>query len=156
MDLMYYASIFFASIGVLFFTGVILYFISKRLQNYKPPREELYPDEEYMEKIGVVCPTGWTYRGKNRSGQYVCQNEFNVPIARPSKECYDDDVEKIKYFSPVKDWGNCVDNPQKCSSLNERCGWIEKCGPPSELSNNSSGSDLSNPYASWIGVQDKC
>lgn len=153
----------FAGVGLLTLTGIALYYISKAIKKYKPPAEPSWPDETYMEKIGVRCPTGWIYKGKNNNGKNICQNYYNVPV-NVNGNCYNGDkTEKISYFSEIKDWQKCQDDP-KCKPLKDRCNWIKKCGPPSQ-SRDPTKCDAQGqwqkeetqvPYASWIGVADKC
>jgi len=161
----------FAAVGLLTLTGIALYYIAKEIKKYKPPEQPIWPDESYMEKIGALCPTGWVYRGENSNGENICQNYYNVPIADPGN-CYDDATQKLTYFDKIKDWQKCQDDPGRCRPLRRRCSWIERCGPPSETrdptkcnaqgswsGNPSTGEDgdvITNPYASWIGVTNKC
>jgi hypothetical protein len=159
----------FAAVGIITLTVITLYYIAKALKKYKPPEEPIWPDEEYMEKLGVICPTGWVYRGTNKSGNNVCQNYYNFPIA-DEKNCYDDVPNKLSYFDTINDWQKCQDDSGNCKPLRNRCKWIEKCGPlsniidPSKCSaqgswtktGDDSSNKISNPYASWIGVADKC
>ena len=153
----------FAAFGLVFLTGVILYYIAKQIKKYKPPEQPIWPDASYMEKIGAQCPTGWIYRGSN-DGKNICQNYHKVPVE--DKTCYATNManERISYFDTITDWDKCQDDPGKCYPLKSRCDWIRKCGPPSESRDPTKcASDLSykndvvsRPYASWIGVSDKC
>ena len=43
----------FAAFGLVFLTGVILYYIAKQIKKYKPPEQPIWPDASYMEKIGA-------------------------------------------------------------------------------------------------------
>jgi hypothetical protein len=155
----------FAAMGLVALSAVALYYIAKQVKKYKPPEKPIWPDASYMEKLGAQCPTGWIYRGENRNGENICQNYHNIPVG--DNNCYATGMEqhKISYFDKIIDWNKCQDDPGKCDNLKNRCSWIQKCGPPSETrdptqcnSNNSfSNSDVvSRPYASWIGVADKC
>ena len=146
----------FAIIGLLTITIIILYYIAKALRNYKPPEKPIYPDPEYMEKIGTVCPTGWVHKGKTLRGEDICQNTYKVPV-RNNEQCYDDYKNFLKYFDPIKDWEKCQDNPGNCRPLRERCKWIKKCGPFPETIDPNTGEIIGkNPYASWIGVRGFC
>ena len=156
----------FAIIGLLALTGIALYYIAKALKKYKPPAEPIWPDETYMEKIGVRCPTGWVYQGQNDNGENICQNVYKVDV--PDR-CYDDQQQKISYFDKIKDWQKCQDDPGNCRQLKNRCKWIKKCGPR-DKSNNSTNCDaqgqwhnkgsgqekVKRSYAPWIGVANKC
>ena len=158
----------FAGIGLVSITGVILYYIAKALKSYKPPEQPIWPDASYMDKLGAQCPSGWLYRGENANGQNICQNYYNVPVEDVSK-CYDLNTNKqrISYFDKINDWYKCQDDPGKCRPLRKRCSWIKNCGPPLEkidftkcnngmLIPNSGKDVISRPYASWIGVSNKC
>ena len=99
----------FAVLGLLTFTGVVLYYISKSLQNVKHSKEPTFPSEEYMEKIGTACPTGWLNVGESSDkNKYKCQNYFNLPVPDTST-CYDDTSDKYKYFTKITDWKKCKD-----------------------------------------------
>ena len=151
----------FAVFGVIAITVIILYYISKYLKNYKPPTQPTWPDEEYMQNVGAVCPTGWVYLGDEKSGKYkgknMCQNYYNVPVG---DKCYDNSlVKKVKYFDKIYDWQKCQD--EDCKALKDRCKWIKKCGPVANVVDpstcNSQGEWTSNSVnAPWIGVSDKC
>jgi hypothetical protein len=160
----------FAAVGLVTLTVIALYYIAKALKKYKPSDTPIWPDEDYMEKLGVICPTGWVYRGTNRSGKNICQNYYRVPIA-DEDNCYDDKSNKLSYFDKINDWQKCQDDVGNCRPLRNRCKWIKKCGPLSNIidptkcnaqgnwvnDNEVDGKDqISNPYASWIGVSDKC
>jgi|SaaInlStandDraft_1057018.scaffolds.fasta_scaffold01052_1 hypothetical protein len=148
----------FALAGLVAITGVALYYISKKIQKYKPSEQPLWPTERHMEKIGAKCPTGWVYTGKSNDGKNRCQNYYNIDIQNASaNNCYDDSNSKTKNFSTISDWDKCQNDPLGCSQLQERCNWIKNCGPKSNLVNVANmGQPSSTPYASWIGVSDKC
>lgn len=152
----------FAAVGLITLTGIALYYIAKSLKKYTPPSEPLWPTDRHMEKLGAQCPTGWVYRGQARNGDNICQNMYNVPVA--NNKCYDDSQNKTKNFRHIKDWEKCQNDPGNCRAFTERCKWIRKCGPPAKSIDpnqcNTQGSwssvNTSNPYASWIGVANKC
>jgi hypothetical protein len=152
----------FALVGLISLTVITLYYIAKALKKYKPKEEPLWPDEEYMEKIGVICPTGWVYKGK-QNGKSICQNVYSIPIA-DEKECYDDTSNKTTNFDTISDWQQCQDDTGNCRALRNRCTWIKKCGPKSNIIDptkcTAAGKwetvHAANPYASWIGVANKC
>lgn len=142
----------FAGIGLIGLIGVMLYYIAKAIKEYKPPEQSIWPDASYMEKIGAQCPTGWVYSGQARNGQNICKNYYNVDVQNESK-CYSPSLsDKIKYFDNIKDWEKCQNDPGNCKPLKERCNWIKDCGPTPLMQ----GDDVSSPYASWIGVSNKC
>lgn len=154
----------FAVVGLLALTGTALYYIAKAIKKYKPPAKPTWPDETYMEKIGARCPTGWVYRGKNDYGENICQNYYNVPVP-DNNYCYNGDkTQQISYFSQIKDWQKCQDDPGNCKPLKKRCKWIKKCGPPSQTRDPTKcdaqgqwqDEGTQRPFASWIGVADKC
>ena len=159
----------FAAIGLVALTGVALYYIANEVKKYKPQEQPIWPDALYMEKLGAQCPTGWVYRGENRNGENICQNYYNVPV-EDINTCYAPGMAKqrISYFDKINDWDKCQNDPGNCGALKNRCGWIKTCGPPSETRDPtkctadgswsaSGGKDVvSRPYASWIGVSDKC
>lgn len=133
----------FALVGILAVTGIVLYYIAKALEGYTPPPPKLWPDQEYMEKVGGPCPTGWVYTGST-GGKDTCVNKFNVPVNPDiTQNCYDKDSETTKSFSTISNWDDCANDPYNCKNLQERCGWIKKCG-------------INGAYAPWIGVADKC
>lgn len=151
----------FALIGLVALTGVALYYIAKRIKKIKLPEQPLWPTERHMEKVGSECPTGWIYMGKDIDGQNICNNYYNIDIQKP-KDCYDNNDSKIKKFPVISNWDKCQSDPLNCPQLQKRCRWIKKCGPKSNIqsitNNNRNGDELntSTPYASWIGVSDKC
>lgn len=140
----------FAVLGLLVFTGVVLYYISKSLQKVKPAKKPTWPSEEYMEKIGTACPTGWINIGEDgNQKKYKCQNYYNIPVA--NDKCYDDSTSKYKSFTKITDWKKCED--ENCSALKERCKWVKSCGIPADPTNPNS---KNNPSASWIGIMNHC
>jgi hypothetical protein len=159
----------FAAIGLVALTGVALYYIAKEIKKYKPPEQPIWPDALYMEKLGAQCPTGWVYRGENRNGENICQNYYNVPV-EDINNCYAPgmDKQRISYFDKITDWDKWQNDPGKYDKIQSRCSWIKRCGPPSETrdptkctadgswSSNGGKDVVSRPYASWIGVSDKC
>jgi hypothetical protein len=118
-----------------------------------------------MEKIGVICPTGWVYKGK-KNGKSICQNVYSIPIddIGKKKNCYDDYNNNTKDFDTISDWQKCQDDTGNCMALRNRCDWIKKCGPKSNIIDPTKCTvdgtwkteDAANPYASWIGVANKC
>ena len=151
----------FALVGLLAITFIALYYIAKAIQSYKPSstsssQQSLWPNAEYMQKVGAVCPTGWVYKGTTSNGRNICQNAFQIPIGITGGTCYDDSDNSIKYFTPIKEWNKCQ-TPNQCPALKERCDWITSCGPPADTRDPSTGDQPGqNPYASWIGVANKC
>ena len=139
-------------VGVIALSIVFLYYTATYLQGTKQEDDVAEPsqDEEYMEKVGAVCPSGWVYLGK-KGRRNICQNYYNIPVP---DECYDDKDTKQKSFKAFKDWGECEQNG--CRELNERCNWVKKCGLKSHMSvqTNScpSSPDIQedSPYYSWI------
>jgi len=153
----------FAVVGLLTLTGVALYYIAKALKKYKPPEEPIWPDERYMEKIGALCPTGWVYRGKSDDGGNLCENYYRIDVP-DDDTCYNVDTNrKLASFPRIKDWQKCQDDPGNCGALKKRCRWIRKCGPQSQTRDPTScdaqgqwEGNKESPYASWIGVANKC
>lgn len=156
MDILNIIISIFAFIGLLTITIIMLYYIARAIRNYTPPEPPLFPDPEYMEKIGTVCPTGWVHQGKTLSGEDICQNTYKVPIEN-KEGCYDDYNNFLKYFDPITDWEKCQNDPGNCKPLRQRCNWIKKCGPSPETIDPTTGKVIGeNPYASWIGVRGYC
>jgi hypothetical protein len=152
----------FAFVGLVALTGVALYYIAKHIKKYKAPEQPLWPTERHMEKVGAKCPTGWVYKGQTENGNNICHNYYDIDVQDSSNPvCYDDANAKIKNFPLIQDWDKCQSDPLGCSQLQDRCNWIRKCGPKSNIVNvtntcGSSGPTTNTPYASWIGVSDKC
>lgn len=139
----------FAVVGVVTITAIMLYYIAKQIKKYKPSEDPDWPDEEYMGRIGAVCPTGWIHTGKTRNGKEVCKNHYNVDVPQ-NGTCYNYNIEdKTASFSEIKDWKKCKDKPTSCGiPLRERCRWIRNCGPRVQ-----NGTQVP---ASWIGVSGIC
>ena len=119
-----------------------------------------------MEKIGALCPTGWVYKGQGKDGGNLCQNYYNIDVPN-NDTCYNIDTnKKLSSFPLIKNWQKCQDNPGNCGALKKRCRWIKKCGPQSHAQNptqcnaqgewTEDGDSRENPFASWIGVANKC
>ena len=149
----------FTAVGVLAVTALVLYLIAKALKKYNPSSSSSqYPSDEYMEKVGAKCPDGWVYKGKIRgndgSEHDVCHNRYNVPVCRdwigsdPNKGagCYSSDGTAT--FPVINKWDDYM-NGDVANSY--RCGWIRRCGPPSD----DQTCDTSPP-ASWTGLNGKC
>lgn len=147
----------FTAIGVLAVTAFLLYLIASALKRYTPPQEPIYPDDQYMNKIGGPCPSGWIHIGKQLSNDGstmvdLCHNRFDVPVCDPD-QCYhsSDKSRKIAAFPAIDDWKQFLKGDVYHST---RCDWVRKCGPPSDT---KEGKGCSNaPPASWIGLDDKC
>ena len=135
---------------------IALYFIFKKINSATGSTNDMYPNNEYMEKIGAVCPTGWVYKGES-AGNNICENYYKLPISDTDK-CYNNKDTKVKFFSKINDWQKCQDTIS-CKPLKERCDWIKNCGPStgnSSSSCNTQGKWKDTQYAAWLGVADKC
>lgn len=161
-----------AMIGVLIVVGLILYYAAILIKQYiKPPDDDdEWPSDNYMEKIGSKCPSGWLYMGKTNQWPYknICKNIYDVPVCDKNKEytstnssydsgkCYDNKRSKTKKFIPIKNWDKYKDNRgwRNRIARKERCEWIKQCGPPPTVE-GVSGCDNS-PGATWLGIDEYC
>ena len=76
---------------------VALYFIFKKINSTAGSTNDMDPNNEYMEKIGAVCPTGWVYKGES-AGNNICENYYKLPISDTDK-CYNNKDTKVNFFS---------------------------------------------------------
>ena len=99
-----------------------------------------YPTNNYMNTIGGLCPDYWTFKKYNKSGNPVCENDFNISVEPKNgyNNCYDNGSTNSKTFRKIK-WP--VDDTVLSSSA--QCNWIKNCGP-------------ADGRASWLGIDDKC
>lgn len=168
----------FTAVGVLAITALVLYLIAKALKKYKPSKKADFPTAEYMNRVGLRCPSGWVYRGTmtSDSGETfdVCHNSNNIPVCRdwagkkdvgsgPNKKkipgCYSIKGQPIALFPTIDNWDDYIKGDV---TDDYRCNWINRCGPPSEVydkndPNISPDARCANtPPASWVGISDKC
>ena len=67
------------------------------------------PPIDYMIIEGVKCPDYWVYMGDDKSGNHICKNQYNIPVANASSSmCYSDTQNKIMKFKNA--------NMQQCVS----------------------------------------
>lgn len=118
---------------------------SQRKVLYSVFKRNLKKEIKVAQLAGYVSEQSCYHHGETSSGQPICQNKFNIPVA-DSEFCYNNDpnpkYNNSKTFSKIHKWP--IKNSHLDSTLKDRCDWIKKCGPSS------------NTKASWIGIDDKC
>jgi hypothetical protein len=110
-----------------------------------------------MQNTGIMCPDYWVNAGVDSNGNYICKNEFNIPINNNSN-CNP----KQMSFTPIPsgqtwEYGNpngltSMSSNDQYNFLNSsavsgsisRCSWINQCGP------NTTTQGI------WQGVNEMC
>ena len=114
-------------------------------------KDNRWPPENYMEKIGVKCPDYWEDLGPdpNRSGYHICQNSLNVPVNSKNESlCYDNKNLRRKSFRTIT-WKNQYNRQKKKiegKGVNELCNWTTNCGPTPTQDGSWIGINTSNGY----------
>lgn len=133
MALAHYVVGFFALFGALMLLILFLYLVKKAIDIYKTvKKDEEILDSEFMDKIGLPCPTGWEIV-RREDGKVYCKNN-NVPV---NEECQT----RERVVFPEKKWEDVVSGR---TSIQERCNFIKSCGPSPHIP------------ATWFRVVDYC
>jgi hypothetical protein len=127
--------LFFIILFVLLITYSVL--LNKSKENSRGMGKKM-PPIDYMMLEGVKCPDYWLYMGDDKSGNHICKNQYNIPIANSSSsKCYSDAPNKIMKFrnANMLRSGNMDMRASK-----QRCDFVSTCGP------------TTNSTASWLGI----
>ena len=127
-----------AFFGILFLLLIIYIIKSNKAKSGLIGKSVKMPPLDYMREIGSKCPDYWVYKGADpkKAGYSICENVFNIPVNAPSN-CYDDPAAHTKSFKDAKMDAEGKMDPD---AEKERCEFVNKCGPTSEMK------------ASWLGV----
>jgi len=127
--------LFFIILFVLLITYSVL--LNKSKENSRGMGKKM-PPIDYMMLEGVKCPDYWLYMGDDKSGNHICKNQYNIPVANSSSsKCYSDAPNKIMKFrnANMLRSGNMDMRASK-----QRCDFVSTCGP------------TTNSTASWLGI----
>ena len=129
-----------AFFGILFLLLIVYIVKSNKAKSGLTGNSVKMPPLDYMREIGSKCPDYWVYKGADpaKAGDSLCENMFNIPT-QSNNECYDTDKvnDRIKSF---KDAAMNADGKMDPEAEKQRCKFVNKCGPTSEMK------------ASWLGV----
>lgn len=131
---------------VLFIILMIYYFVTKNKMDNSITSGSMLPPPEYMRSVGIRCPDYWEDLGTDPSNtnKHICRNTYNIPVANVGDtSCYDDQGQRTKSFTTAENSdfnGNMTQLKEGGNIENERCRFVQRCGP------------TPNEDASWLGI----
>lgn len=143
----------FLLIFILISVGLTVFFFTS-LYMKKATSDELArernPPRGFAEYIGLKCPDGFSYMGKDpeTEGNHLCRNELNVPVRATT--CYKDAANKVVSF-PDLNWQqlSAKDSkfPSDAKGVAQICNYMKDCGPAAGVSPEWTGVNSQN---GWI------
>jgi hypothetical protein len=148
-----------AAVGLLVIISYVIYYLYDYLKNVQihNDNKKLNPPGSYMQNTGLMCPDYWVNAGVDNNGNYICKNEFNIPVNNNSN-CNSQQMlftpipsgQTWEYGNPnnltsmtSNDQYNFLNNSSVSGSIS-RCAWINQCGP------NATTQGI------WQGVNEMC
>ena len=130
---------------------LVVWAVNKSKKAKEASQKIEWPPKDYMQDIGSKCPDYWSYVGVDKEGNPICENKFNIPVAK--SQCMTNSIpgyKNVMSFTKIPKWpikkGN-IDSQigdGNGTDYSKACNWIRNCGPTSTTS------------ASWVGMNDMC
>lgn len=148
-----------AAIGLLVIISYVVYYLYQYYDKIQiqQTHSTINPPGSYMQNTGLMCPDYWVNSGIDNNGNYICKNEYNIPVNN-NTGC----DSKQMLFTPIpsgQTWEfgnpngmNTMSDQDQYNFLNNsiapgsvsRCSWVNQCGP------NVSTQGI------WQGVNEVC
>lgn len=148
-----------AAIGLIVIISYVVYYLYQYFENKQIQKtiSIMNPPGSYMQNTGIMCPDYWVNAGVDSNGNYICKNEFNIPVnnngsCNPKQMSFTPipSGQTWEYGNPngltsmtSNDQYNFLSNSAVSGSIS-RCSWINQCGP------NTTTQGI------WQGVNEMC